>query len=329
MDSMIAQCLAGLEFGQMQTFKNLSILPLFTSTPEGVDYLTLQEALDEKLLIITEVDQSGSVPELKVINTSEHLILMLDGEELMGAKQNRVLNTSILLQANSKTLIPVSCTERGRWAYTSAAFAYSGAIMSHSVRSDKLRAVTSSLQKGRGHTSDQKRVWDKIAGLHRMAGTSSPTGAMRDAYVAKTGELDTYLNAFEPVPQQRGCMVFINGQAVGFDLLSRQSAYASLHPQLVKSYAMDALLQNGEQAHKPPSSKKAEAFLQQAAASQESRFDAVGLGEDYRYVSATVVGSALVFSESVIHVAFFKAEEDKPDTPMAGYLQRRHFRRRK
>jgi hypothetical protein len=64
-------------------------------------------------------------------------VLLLDGEELAGAKQNRVLNTTILLQENSETIIPVSCTEQGRWAYATMEFSESGNIMNRSVRSKK------------------------------------------------------------------------------------------------------------------------------------------------------------------------------------------------
>ena len=74
--------------------------------------MTLQEALDQQVLEITELDESGSVPELKVTNTAAQYVLLLDGEELMGAKQNRVLNTTILIKPNSETVIPVSCTEQ-------------------------------------------------------------------------------------------------------------------------------------------------------------------------------------------------------------------------
>ena len=71
----------------------------------------MDEALAQRALVITEIAESGRVPELKVVNNSRHNILLLDGEELIGAKQNRVLNVTILLAPNSETLIPVSCIE--------------------------------------------------------------------------------------------------------------------------------------------------------------------------------------------------------------------------
>ena len=63
---------------------------------------------------MTEVGEGGTVPELKVINKSPRMILILDDEELVGAKQNRIVNTTMLVQGNSIIIIPVSCVEQGR-----------------------------------------------------------------------------------------------------------------------------------------------------------------------------------------------------------------------
>jgi environmental stress-induced protein Ves len=63
---------------------------------------------------VAEVDESGQFSRLKVINRSDLSVLILDGEELVGAKQNRIVNTTILIAAESVTIIPVSCVEQGR-----------------------------------------------------------------------------------------------------------------------------------------------------------------------------------------------------------------------
>ncbi len=106
--------------------------------------------MSEGLLSVAEVNEEGSVPELKVTNAADMSVLLLDGEELMGAKQNRVLNTSILLVVKSETIIPVSCTEHGRWSYSSPAFSDSGVVMSPSLRMRKVSSVSTSLERIRG-----------------------------------------------------------------------------------------------------------------------------------------------------------------------------------
>lgn len=48
---------------------------------------------------MTEVSEAGSVPSLRVVNKGERAVFLLDSEELVGAKQNRILNTSVLIAA--------------------------------------------------------------------------------------------------------------------------------------------------------------------------------------------------------------------------------------
>ena len=59
------------------------------------------EARQQGLAAVTEVSESGSVPTLLLDNTADEALFLLDGEELIGAKQNRILNTTILIAAGS------------------------------------------------------------------------------------------------------------------------------------------------------------------------------------------------------------------------------------
>jgi hypothetical protein len=347
MDLIISDYLSKLEFGEVhpvrngtckpaadqrsiisngvKIFNNMGVLPLFTSINETPQYLTLKEALEKRLLTITEVSQSGSVPELKVVNIAEIPVLLLDGEELAGAKQNRVLNTTILLKENSETIIPVSCTEQGRWAYASREFEESGNIMNRSVRSRKVSSVSRSLEDSRAYCADQGAVWEGIADFSVAANIHSPTSAMRDVFESREDDLKGYLDAFQYAPNQRGILVIVNGEVAGLDILSLSSAYEMIHPKLIKSYAMDALLQKAKD-NAQPSIDKAKSFIKEATECGEKRYESIGHGWDHRFEGKAIVGSSLVYQEKMIHMAFFKIDEADRIESMSGPSRRRRFR---
>jgi len=196
MDPIIQNYLTSLRFEEPQQFKSMAAFPIFTSLNGGPDYMTMKEALEKAILSVTEVSSGGSVPELKVTNKGDTGVLLLDGEEVAGAKQNRVLNTTILVKEKSETVIPVSCTEQGRWSSVSSSFHDSDTVMSPKLRVEKARTVAASLQNTGEYRSDQGTVWREINKMAVKADTVSRTGAMRDVYQAKMKELDDYLKAF-------------------------------------------------------------------------------------------------------------------------------------
>ncbi len=236
-------CLLEMEFGACRSFENMAVFPLRFSGNGGPEYITLGEALERGVLVVGEVSAGGSVPELMVENRGDVAVLILDGEELAGAKQNRVLNTTILVGPKSTTKIPVSCTEHGRWSYVSEVFRESGNVMGPRLRQVNMQRVHSSLRSGARFQGDQGAVWDGIARMHEDAHVDSMTGAMRDVFEAKRMDLDDYLKSFGLEGGQKGALVFIGGKAAGLDFVSREAAYGLLHAKLVKSYAMEAMLE--------------------------------------------------------------------------------------
>jgi len=89
-----------LTYGAAVTKKNITIIPLIATDDRDADYLTLDEALANGCIRVSEVSEHGAVPALKVVNTGDTAVFLLDGEELIGAKQNRVVNLSILVPPN-------------------------------------------------------------------------------------------------------------------------------------------------------------------------------------------------------------------------------------
>jgi hypothetical protein len=325
MNPIIKNYLLNLSFGEPQEFKNMTVFPLLTARDGGPDYMTLKEALEKALLDVTEVSSGGAVPELRVTNKADISVLLLDGEELAGAKQNRVLNTTILVKEKSETVIPVSCTEQGRWAYVSRSFHDSDTVMSPSLRSEKARTVATSLSATGEYRSDQGTVWREIDKMAAKAETVSRTGAMKDIYEQKKEELDEYLKAFSPVSTQKGIFVFIGGEPVGLDFISNEKAFETLFSKLIRSYAMEAILEHkGESTG--PEKRQAEEFLKEAAECKEKKYESVGRGWDYRYEAGRIVGSALAVEDKVIHMAFFMVAKSEKTDKMASTTRRKRFR---
>jgi ADP-ribosylglycohydrolase len=301
-----------LRVGEPRTLGGLSVFPLSWEVPGVFPYLTLGEALEKRTVVITEASQGGSVPELAVENTGDTAVLLLDGEELRGAKQNRVLNTSILLAPKSRSMIPVSCTEQGRWHYVSNTFEDSGVVMSRSARIGKNVSVSMSLKEGRAHRSDQGAVWDSIRDLSDRAGVFSSTGAQRDVFESRKAALVEAERDIPCMEGQCGLLVFAQGKPVGFDAVSLPSAYARLHGKLLKSYALESLLAEEKPEGKAPGTEEAHAFLQACADLAGEAYPAIGLGVECRFESRGKTGFSLVHHGEAIHSAFFALPEAKP-----------------
>jgi hypothetical protein len=331
MNEQIIGCIKGITVGDPQVFKNMAICPLAHERPDSrVDYITLSEALEGQLLTVTEVTQGGSVPELKVVNDSDRPVLLLDGEELAGAKQNRVLNTTVLVPGKQSVVIPVSCTEQGRWTYASPTFHESGNVMARSIRSRKNQSVSDSLNASASFRSDQGGVWDGIADLQQATASHSPTQAMRDVYESQKDDLNEALKAFPLQAGQFGFLALINGEAAGLDFVSLAPAFGRLHGKLVKSYIMDALpsRKRRKKVHDPAELvKAAKAFLERTTGCEERVFKSVGSGDDCRFKGPRIAGSALVCGETVIHTAFFQLDQAaEGESQMSGLNRRRSYR---
>jgi hypothetical protein len=268
-----------------------------------MDYILAAEAFAAGALSVTEISDSGSVPELLAVNSGDRMILLLDGEELVGAKQNRILNTSVLLPPRSKTRIPVSCVEQGRWHHTSRAFA-AGEYSPSSLRAIKCAHVSANLRTCGRAASNQAEVWNEVERVMDGVGAQSPTMALNDAIDQRRERLDDYLEGLAYPAGTRGMVVAVEGRFVAVDLYDKPGTLELVWPRLVRSYAMDALIRQGA---------KTELLTTPGAADVLDKLGkipcvpcpSVGVGEDWRLESPALVGQALVASGACVHLSAF------------------------
>ncbi len=323
--------LLGLEVGTVQHFGSLTMVPLLAATRatgEGnaLDYLTLSDALAAQRARVTEVSDAGSVPDLIFENLSNQHVLLVDGEELVGAKQNRVLNLTILVGPGRKIAIPVSCVEQGRWRQTSSEFSSGDNALFAKARASKMESVSESIRSGTGRRSDQGEVWQQVSEKAAMLKAHSRTDAMSDLYQSIEQRHARYRQQFTPVPGQVGAVFIVSGtpqhpeDISGLELFDAAATFSRMFPKLLGSFAMEAIARLGEapsanaaNVAEPALDDSSKAHLQRSAAEMIARlasaptehFKALGEGEDVRITSPQLIAGGLLAKGRLIHLAAF------------------------
>jgi hypothetical protein len=296
------------KLARKQSYKNLTIFPLLAPNGTKLDYMTLEQGLDQNLVQITELDQDGSVPELRLRNKGKKKLLLVEGEELVGAKQNRIVNATFLVAGNTEIVIPVSCVEQGRWRYDSNEFSSGRKMMHASLRRSHQADVKSSLKRGHGYRSDQGKIWGDIEDKLDRMNVAAPTSAMSDAYESYENRLSDYLEKFSLIEWQFGAVFAINGQVLGLECFGCSDTLAGFFDRLVKSYALDALdwLKDSKEDSVAP--EKARRFIQSTSKSKGEGHPSIGIGQTVTFESRSVSGAALVDGNRVYHLSAFKKD---------------------
>jgi len=313
---IIREILSRIEVGPPETFGHLTLHPLFGDPGREPDYATLDEAIGQGWVEIREVSASGSVPELTVANRGDRAVFMMDGEELVGAKQNRVLNLTMLAPAGKTIVVPVSCVEQGRWASRSVGMSTSRDTLFARARVSKMASVSRNYAAMERPISDQCDLWDEIALEACESGVHSPTSAMSDIYEQHRTGIREYEQAFEAVEGQVGAMFAIGDRLVGFELFEHPAVLRKMLGKIVRSYALDAI--RAARTEQVPGTKEVAAFIDEVAGGRVERFPAVGLGEDARIRGDRFTGAALVADDRVVHLCAFRTENDQEDGPSSG-----------
>ena len=309
MHDVLQANLEQLTMGEGTRHENMTVYPLMEARAVDVDYLLLDQALEGGLVGISEVSSSGSVPELRFENRADKPVLVIDGEELVGAKQNRIVNVTMLIAAQATIVIPVSCVEQGRWSYDRPDFGSEGRMFSSRGRARKTSDVSDSVRGNGEFSADQSAVWDEVDAKSSRLGTASVSRAMSGVYEQQRGHVEEYVAAFEAQAHQNGVLVTVDGAIAGLDLFNKPETLVTLLPKLTASYALDALetVKPGHPYHRP--NRRARAFLETVREASTTRHPSVSLGEDARWLSDLVVGAALVHEGAVLHLCAFPKDE--------------------
>jgi ARG/rhodanese/phosphatase superfamily protein len=270
-----------------------AVFPL-VAAEAPLEYVSFAEAATRGVKI-TELPGRASVNDLLVVNPLDVAVLLYEGEELLGAQQNRTVDAAVLVPAGATMEVPVSCVERNRWdgSRHREPLAPSPQTAFPALRAQKSTRMRAAMAAGAIARADQGEVWDAVG-----------PEAMEKEFRDRGPGLDELAAAVRRRPGQTGALVAVNGRFTVADHVSRADVWAALCGPLVRGYALEAL-RAGDAGARAPSAQDARAWLRDALGTAVRRAPAVGLGERVHFDGAHAGGTGLAVGDHLVQVGVY------------------------
>ncbi len=306
-----------IKFGKILKAGALTVVPLKSSKllRKKPAVKLGHRQLTKGKVVITEVGQQGSVPRLRAENRTKFFVLLIEGDQLLGAKQNRICNSTVLLKPNSVSEIPVSCVEQGRWQHVSKNFSSSNFHAAPTLRRRLAESKKHARQASHGqqaHESNQTMVWNEVQEFASCAGVYSDTQAMEEVFEESRKK--------QPVPQRLECpndangwILAIDGRVVSVDLFGTPKLCRQAWDRMVDSAAVEAQLLTSRRKQKSESVSKNRQFdvnrpkhlhslIRLMHTTHLEQVAAVCSGTEQRFDGSQFSGAYLTLDKRLVHL---------------------------
>ena len=290
-----------IELLDSQKYENVEAIPIKSDFFGKKDFITLKKGYEMNLVEIKELEHS-TVNTVSCKNDSVTPLILIDGDEITGAMQNRIINDTLLIPAQSTLNIPVSCTEHGRWhtrgeGEASRTFKPSLYSANHSKKKKKSRASYE-------ERDYQGEVWDSISEFESRSNFKSMTSALNDSYENLKDKQNDYLKKFNIEDGQNGVIFIVNGELKGLELFYNHSIYKQYHEKLCRSYIIEAIVE--KKSVENIDRLELMKLLEKISDSEFKSKKSIGLGDNLKFSNDFGSGSGLVWEDELIHMTFFK-----------------------
>ena len=322
---IVAALPGSLRLGEPVASGPLTLVPVFGGQPAPT-YRLAAEAIADGTLSIGEIG-GGQVPQLGVRNTGELPALLVEGEHLQGAMQDRVLNVTVLVPAKADTEIPVSCVEHGRWNYRSGRrFAASPEFSPSTLRADQDgRRLGPSAVGGGPSFGPGTRVG---GGRAQARHARQQLADRRDARRVRAARLGS--GGDDPLVRAAAARADGRGRDRRWPSGGVRRVRQARDPRPPVAAARPRVRDGGaRRAGASAEREVAERFVAAIGSAKATAHDAVGLGTEVVLTDPGFVAGALVWEGSVVHVAAFAdASERSGESPSDHVAGRSWFRDR-
>lgn len=283
-------------------------------------FKTLEEGIKTGEIVVKDV---MGVNEIIIENSGGTKVFAIDGEEILGARQNRILNTDILIQEPKEYKVPVSCIEEGRW---SGDYRFSGAgyTVTPTLRSILAKTIKTTLETTKqterigsltedeemeefpveAYSAAQTIVWSTVSRVLKMATVHSATSSFHDVYTTFEDQINEYLEDFTTIENSVGFLAFSNNQFIGADIFGTNSLYRKFEKKLLKSYILEGYL--GKSLKGRTSLEiSPEELLEKASKTSLSKHKSPTEGELYFGEKGKILLKGFAHSDNFLHLSAF------------------------
>lgn len=290
------------------TYANLGLVQVKVEPETNFLFKPAGPEIKTGRLLISESTGEGVVGKLIAVNNTKEYLLLTDADVLVGAKQNRVLNKSMLLAPLSKTIIDVSCIERLRWQYTSKNFSNPSAVADPDLRKEKARSLSFMKNNPEEPMADtQRAVWSNIHERIKEKGCPSRTESYSELINYCMDSVDSNFPVCEPENGCNGLAIILDRKVISADLFGREEVYRYYFSML-----RDSVFRMADQGKKDKIVDAHEAYYKVLeaidyfeAAERQPESNYIGAGLFNIVETAGIVGSELTFEGQLIHSALF------------------------
>lgn len=303
---------AQITLGEPKVAGPLAVFPVF-GPPPVLDYRAFSTAVEHGAFV-KELERGASVNHLLVGNPTDRALLLYEGEQVLGAQQDRTMDSNVLVAAGAQIEVPVSCVEAGRWdgRRHGEHFAPAPHADDPSLRRIKRESALRSARQGLASRPAQGEVWQEVGSRLQRFGVASESSKFGDLFEQRRGEIGALADDIEPAADQVGALACVGGAPIALDVVSRPEVFATLHDRLVRGYALDALSARrvrGEVADPTV----AGAFLARALTASRRPASTPGLGDAHTLVGPQVVGSSLSLEDELLALCAFPSSEPRDE----------------
>lgn len=303
MNIVIDGIMVSLELLNAQRYRNMEVIPVSLNRNGHKDYLTLKRGISAGFVEISECEVS-TVGTVLARNKSNVPLVLIDGDEIVGAKQNRIMNRSLIVPPLTTMEVSVSCTEQGRWHYDRTGyrthFDYSDIAADFSTRRNKAEDLFE-------NDSCQSTVWNSIHDLERKTSFKSRTSVLHDNFINLRSKLDEYLKHFHVEYGQRGAIFIINGEIKGLELFANPSIYHDYHEKIFRSYIMEAIVDYRSSC----GCENFYGFLREISCSEFRPSRRERIGRHLHFANDCGYGAALFEGCTLVHLNYFSGGKSR------------------